>query len=229
MPAVSRCLLILIGLLGTGAAGRAGSIVGTVKAAPPPAASGGTGGGAYDSRRYKYVEKVDYDRLRDFVVYIDQAIPGPAQPPAATVVTTTQKDANFDPHVLPVAVGTKVRWPNEDDIFHNVFSMSEPKPFDLEYYKKDRVPEVTFDQVGRVDVHCAIHTKMHCIVLVVPNRFFAKADEKGRFRIPDVPAGTYQVRAWHERFPSKVRQVTVPASGDVTADFVLSIGDLPKH
>lgn len=230
MTAFSRCLLLLhLGLLVTGTAGRAGSIVGTVKAAPPAATAGSTAGGAYDSRRYKYVEKVDYGRLRDFVVYIDQPLPGAAQPPAPTVVTTTQKDANFDPHVLPVAVGTKVRWPNEDDIFHNVFSMSDPAPFDLGYYKKDRVPEVTFDQVGRVDVHCAIHTKMHCIILVVPNRYFAKADDRGRFQIPDVPAGKYRVRAWHERFPSKVMQVTVPATGEVSADFVLSIGDLPKH
>lgn len=211
-----------------GAACRAGSIVGTVRAAAPPTAAGGAAG-AYDSRRYKFVEKIDYERLRDFVVYIDQPVPGPAPAPGTGVVTTTQKDANFDPHVMPVVVGTTVRWPNEDDIFHNVFSMADAAPFDLGYYKKDRVPEVTFDQVGRVDVHCAIHTKMHCIVLVLPNRFFAKADEKGRFRINDVPAGTYKVRAWHERFPSKVVELTVPATGEVSADFVLSVGDLPKH
>ncbi|MDO8543281.1 MAG: carboxypeptidase regulatory-like domain-containing protein [Opitutaceae bacterium] len=207
----------------------AGSIAGTVRAAPPALAANGAGAGAYESRRYKFVEKIDYDRLRDFVVYIDQVVPGAAEAPAEKVVTTTQKDANFEPHVLPVAVGTTVLWPNEDDIFHNVFSMSDPAPFDLGYYKREKVPKVTFERPGRVDVHCAIHTKMHCIILVVPNRFFAKADEKGRFTIAEVPPGTYKVRAWHERFPSKVLGVVVPPAGAAKVDFVLSLGDLPKR
>jgi plastocyanin len=208
----------------------AGSITGAVRAQPP----GGVkpeqaDGGAYESRRYRFVEKIDYATLKDFVVYIDQEVPETAgQKPATATVTTTQKDANFDPHVLPVAVGTTVRWPNEDDIFHNVFSMSDAAQFDLGYYKKDAVKTVSFEKPGRVDVFCAIHSKMHCIVLVLPNRFFAKADERGRFTIPDVPPGTYRVRAWHERFPSKVVELTVPATGEAKIDFALSLGDLPK-
>lgn len=207
----------------------AGSIVGTVRAAPPHSHAAPSGADAYESRRYKFVERVDYDQLRDFVVYIDQVVPGPADVPIERVVTTTQKNANFDPHVLPVTVGTTVLWPNEDEIFHNVFSMSDAAQFDLGYYKREKVPRVTFDKVGRIDVHCAIHTKMHCIILVVPNRFFGKADHRGRFSIPNVPAGTYQVRAWHERLPSKVLAVTVPATGDAKVDFVLSVSDLPKR
>lgn len=78
--------------------------------------------------RYKFAEKLDYDHLRDFVIYIDQPVSEvtPGAPLMAAV--TTQKDASFDPHVLPVAVGTTVKWPNEDEIYHNVFSMSDPKP-----------------------------------------------------------------------------------------------------
>ncbi|HVS50994.1 MAG TPA: carboxypeptidase regulatory-like domain-containing protein [Opitutaceae bacterium] len=219
------------GLFVAAALGRAGTIAGTVRGVPPAHADApGAGGDAYESRRYKYVEKIDYDHLRDFVVYIDQELPAaaPATPTLATV-TTTQRDANFDPHVLPVAVGTTVRWPNEDDIFHNVFSMSDAKPFDLGYYKKEKTPEILFDRVGQVDVFCAIHSKMHCIILVVPNRFFAKADAQGRFAISDVPAGTYRVKAWHERLPAKVETVVVPASGEARVDFVLSLGDLPKY
>jgi len=208
-----------------------GTISGTVRAAPPiaPGATPGEGGDAYSSRRYKFVEKIDYAHLRDFVVYVDQEVPGPVQPPGEKVVTTTQRDANFDPHVLTVAVGTTVRWPNEDDIFHNVFSMSEAKEFDLGYYKKEKVPKVTFDHVGRVDVFCAIHSRMHCIVLVVPNRFFATTDAHGRFEIPGLPPGTYKLRAWHERLPGRTVEVTVPAHGDVNADIVLSVGELPKY
>ena len=207
-----------------------GSIVGSVRAVPPRGDAGSAAGGAYESRRYKYVEKIDYDQLRDFVVYIDQPMSdlSPTSVPGQTV-KTTQKDANFEPHVLPVVVGGSVRWPNEDDIFHNVFSMSEVKEFDLDYYKKEKVPEVRFDRVGRVDVFCAIHPKMHCIILVVPNPFFAMADEKGRFAIKNVPAGTYKVRAWHERMPAQTRDVVVPESGEVRIDFALGVSGLPKY
>ena len=214
------------------ATGFAGSILGTVRALPPRDDAGGQSAvaGAYESRRYKYVEKIDYAQLRDFVVYVDQ--PMSEVLPAAMAgqtVKTTQKDANFEPHVLPVVVGSSVRWPNEDDIFHNVFSMSDAKEFDLKYYKKEKVPEVLFDRVGRVDVFCAIHPKMHCIILVVPNPFFASTDEKGRFVIKNIPPGTYKVRAWHERVPSQTREIVVPATGDARFDFALGFGELPKY
>jgi plastocyanin len=222
----------MTGILAVAAAScHAGSIVGTVRATPPAAATEQAGGNsAYESRRYKFVEKIDYEKLRDFVVYIDQPMSDVVPPERRDeVVKTTQKDANFEPHVLPVVVGTTVRWPNEDDIFHNVYSTSDAKEFDLGYYKKDKVPEVRFDRVGRIDVFCAIHSKMHCIILVVPNPFFAKADDKGRFTIPNLPAGTYKLKAWHERFPSKTIEVTVPATGEAKVDLTLSLGELPKY
>jgi hypothetical protein len=140
-----------------------------------------------------------------------------------------QKDAAFEPHVLPIAVGTSVKWPNEDDIYHNVFSMSETKEFDLGLYGRERTPVIVFDQVGRVDVFCGIHTSMHCIILVLPNPYFAMADARGRYVIKDVPAGTYRLKAWQERVPSQVKEVTVPADGEVTVDFVLGFSELPKY
>ena len=220
-------VLILI-FLAALARGVAGTIAGTVRATAPSGPPDQAGSGAYESRRYKFAEKLDYDRLRDFVIYIDQpvATAAPSHPRLAAV--TTQKDASFDPHVLPVEVGTTVRWPNDDDIYHNVYSISDAKAFDLGFYKKEKVPEQTFDQLGKVDVFCAIHTKMHCIILVVPSPFFATADARGHFTIKDVPAGTYKLRAWHERFPSQAREIVVPADGEVRVDFVLGVGELPK-
>jgi plastocyanin len=224
----ARRFLVLLLLGPFAVAGlRAGSIVGSVHAEPPPEPPGqAAGAGNYSSRRYRYVEKIDYSQLRDFVVNVEQ-LPGGAAPKEPLAVTT-QKDANFEPHVLPISVGTTVRWPNEDDIFHNVFSSSEVKEFDLGYYKKEATPEVVFDKVGRVDVFCAIHTKMHCIILVLPNPYFSPVDAKGRYTIRNVPAGTYRVRAWHERLPSEIKDVVVPADGEVKVDFVLGVGNLPK-
>ena len=204
-----------------------GTITGTVTARGAEEA-GSAGGGNYASRRYKFAEKIDYDRLEDFVIYIDQPMPavaGAKEEPAKVV----QKDAAFEPHVLPVAAGTTVRWPNEDDIFHNAFSMSDTKEFDLGLYKKEKEPALVFDKPGRVDVFCGIHSKMHCIVLVVPNRYFAIADARRRFTIRDVPAGTYKLRAWHERLPARTVEVVVPETGEVTVDMVLGLGELPKY
>ena len=204
----------------------AGTITGTVTGRGAPGASGGGGGDKYASRRYKFVERVDYAKLTDFIVYVDQV---PATPPPPGKATVVQKDAAFEPRVLAISVGSTVLWPNEDDIYHNVFSMSEPREFNLGLYSaKEAPPAITFDRTGRVDVFCSIHTKMHCIVLVLPNPWFALSDARGRFVIRDVPAGTYKLRAWHERLPSATKEIIVPAEGEVSVDFVLGLEALPK-
>ncbi len=206
----------------------AGTITGRVQArSVTDTGNGADAGGAYGSRKYKFLEKVDYGALREFVVYIDQveaAPPGPA--PKATV---TQRDGAFVPHVLPIVAGTVVDWPNADDVFHNVFCMSESTPFDLGLYKKGEAGKsVVFPKPGRMEVFCSIHTKMTCIVLVLPNPWFALASENGTYSIPNVPPGTYRLRAWHERLPSKVKDIVVPASGAVEVDFVLGLGSASK-
>ena len=207
----------------------AGTIVGRVRAESRPEVKEDIETGKYESRKYKFIERIDYNALKDFVVYIDQ--PGltasaAAQPPVNIII---QKDGTFKPHVLPVLVGTTVEWPNKDDIYHNVFSMSDPKPFDLGIYKSREVKRVTFDKPGRVDVFCSIHTKMNCVVLVLENPYFASTDPKGNFRIENVPPGTYQLKAWHERLPANTKSVTVKDTGETFIEFVLSVTGLPRY
>ena len=182
------------------------------------------GGDKYASRKFKFVERVEYDTLRDFVVSLEG--PGPARPAGAAPVrqVVTQKGALFSPRVLAVAAGTIVEWPNDDDIFHNVFSISEAKEFDLGLYKQPEVKRVTFDRPGRVDILCSIHTQMSAVVLVLENAFFAKTDEAGSYAIRGLPAGRYTFRAWHERLPSVRREIVVPEKGEVRLDFVLGPG-----
>jgi plastocyanin len=221
-------------LLGTFAAGPAfaGTIVGTVNAQGKAGAGSDLVGGKYDSREFKFVERVNYAELRDFVVYLQGPLaekPAPPEKPVQVLTKrVTQKGAMFVPHVLPVVVGTTVEWPNNDDVLHNVFSFSEPKPFDLGLYKSPDVGRVTFDKPGRVDVFCSIHTRMSCIILVLENPFFAVTNEKGHYKIPDVPAGSYKLRAWHERLPATLVEVKVPEIGEVRADFTLGLDNLPK-
>jgi plastocyanin len=214
-----------------GAVARAGDITGTVRAQGKPGTGQDAPEGRYTSHEFKFVERVDYSAMRDFVVYIDGPL---TNAPAATnalaevsTVKVSQKRAMFTPHILPVMVGTTVEWPNKDDIYHNVFSYSEAKSFDLGLYKDPVVKSVTFDQPGQVDVFCSIHANMSCVVLVLQNPYFAVSDEQGGYTIKNVPPGTYRLKAWHERLPSQSLEITVPETGAVKADFTLGITGLP--
>ena len=208
-----------------------GTISGTVHAEGKPEAAADAQCGKYDSRQFKFVERIDYSQMHDFIVYIEGPVAGKVMPPEkpARVETkrVTQKGAMFYPHVLPVLVGTTVEWPNNDDILHNVFSFSEACQFDLGLYKSPSKGEsVRFEKPGRVDVFCSIHTRMSCIVLVLENPYFAATNDKGVYFIPNVPAGTYKLKAWHERLPSQIKEIIVPESGDLKVDFTLGIKNL---
>lgn len=229
-----KTLLPILLLLALPFAGAGGSITGTVRAEPRPGTEPDAAADKYGSRKYKFAERVEYATLHDFVVSIEGPVGSNmvATPKVVSVDTrrVAQKGAMFTPHVLPVVAGTWVEWPNNDEIFHNVFSLSDVKQFDLGLYKNNP-PEkrVLFDKAGRVDVFCSIHANMHCVVLVLENPYFAVTDDRGRFAITNVPAGTYQLKAWHERLPAQVRPITVSKDGEVRADFTLSVTNLPKY
>ena len=211
-------------LLAFGSAGFAGTIIGTIRGQGPPGASQAGPAGKYESRKYKFADRILYTDLKDFVVFIDE----PSDQGSIStnkIPIVTQKDATFRPHVLPVRVGTTVEWPNEDDIFHNVFSISESNPFDLGLYKHPSIKEKRFATPGRVDVFCAIHRDMHCIVLVLETPYFAVADQKNRYAITNVPAGKYRLKGWQERLPSRTNEVIVPENGEVRVDFILGFSD----
>ncbi len=220
-------------ILAAGAAA-GGTIIGHVQAE----GKSGTGAdaaspGSYAKFKYKFAEKVDYSDMHDFVVSVEGSFgTNNFSTNTLEVVTTriAQKGAMFSPHILPVMIGTKVEWPNNDDIYHNVFSMSDNKAFDLGLYKGNPPDKfIVFDKPGRVDVFCSIHANMHCVVLVLPNPYFALTDDGGDYKISDVPSGTYQLKAWSERVPADEQKIVVPTNGTVRADFTLSIKNLPTH
>ncbi len=223
-------LAVLVQLIAQPALG--GTITGTVSAEGKAGTEKTGGGDAYGSRKYKFLKQVNYDEMREFVVFIDGITLTNLPVTNVTHVTTlkvAQSGAVFSPHVLPVLAGTTVEWPNNDDIYHNVFSVSDAAQFDLGLYKGNP-PEkrVAFATPGKADVYCSIHEDMHCIVLVMSNPYFSATDSKGRYTIPNVPPGKYKLKAWHERLPADVQEITVPESGEVKVDFTLTIKNLPK-
>jgi plastocyanin len=133
--------------------------------------------------------------------------------------TMTQKDERFVPHVLPILRGATVEFPNEDDIFHNVFSLSGARRFDLPKYPAGSSRSVTFPREGVVNVFCHIHTDMSAVVLVLDNPYFVKPGEDGRFSLAGVPPGDYVLVAWHERIKPVRQRVSVVAGQATTVSF----------
>lgn len=163
--------------------------------------------------------------LRNVVIYL-QADPGIASPAAAdtAIGVMSQSGERFDPHILPVIQGTRVEFPNYDDIYHNVFSLSRASTFDLGRYPKGATKSVTFTKPGIVQVFCHIHADMSGIVVVLPNRFYAVPDSAGRFTLSDVPPGDYTVVGWHERTRPVQHRVRVTAGGTTQVNFKLPLG-----
>jgi len=130
-----------------------------------------------------------------------------------------QRGEQFSPRVLAITVGTTVDFPNNDITFHNVFSLSRVKHFDLGRYKPGKTGAVVFDQPGIVPVFCDIHSHMSAYILVFSHPFFSLTDDNGDYAISGIPPGTYTVLVWSELGRAQPRQVTLSGSETVEADF----------
>ncbi len=156
------------------------------------------------------------------VVYLEVAPQAAFESPPARNAQMDQRDEIFVPYVLAITAGSAVAFPNNDDIYHNVFSLSGTKRFDLGRYAAGRWKSVLFDRPGVVRVFCEIHSHMTAFILVFAHRFFDTTDDSGRYRIEDVPPGTYELTAWADGKVRASRPVTVPErGGTVEADFVI--------
>jgi hypothetical protein len=133
-----------------------------------------------------------------------------------------QTNETFVPHLLAIVAGTTVDFPNNDEIYHNVFSLSRARRFDLGRYAAGRSKSVRFDTPGIVRVFCDIHAHMSAYILVFAHRYFAVTDDQGSYRIDNVPPGAYTVVAWNETTPQESRRVAVPeGGGEVELNLVL--------
>lgn len=129
------------------------------------------------------------------VVYLEGKFPKASPPPVQQVIQTNY---TFVPALLPIQVGTKVEFPNQDQAFHNIFSYSPAKRFDLGRYRpEDRpIPSQTFDKPGLISLRCDIHEHMRAVILVLDTPHFTTTDTEGKFKLTGLPQGSYTLKAW---------------------------------
>lgn len=153
------------------------------------------------------------------VVYLEGSFPKAGALPMKQI---TQKDLMFTPTLLPVRVGTKVEFPNlEDDIYHNIFSYSPAKRFDLGRYRPDEkpIPSQVFDVAGLVTLRCDIHEHMRALVLVLDTPHFVVTDNDGRYRLNGLPAGRYTLKAWVDSRVTHEKPVDLKSGSALHVDF----------
>jgi plastocyanin len=172
------------------------------------------------SRSVQSVVLAPESELRHVVVYVKDA-PRTAVPVMHAEIR--QRNENFVPRVVAVTVGSTVDFPNDDAIYHNVFSLSRTKTFDLGRFPKGKSRGERFDKPGLVKVFCQIHSHMSATVLVFDHPWFTIPDEEGTFELPAVPAGTHQITAWHERLGDTTMELRVEPGRPAAIDFVLPV------
>lgn len=152
------------------------------------------------------------------VVYLEGGFGAATTEP---VTRMEQKDLVFVPRLLPVQVGTRVEFPNLDDTFHNIFSYSRAKRFDLGRYRSAEVPvpSVVFDEPGLVTLRCDIHEHMRGVILVLPTPHFTITDLAGNFRLENLPAGTYRLKAWLSSKTTLERTIELKTGETVRVDW----------
>jgi plastocyanin len=175
---------------------------------------------AYPSRSVPRPALAAASELRHVVVYLQDA---PARDSPPVTVAIMQRGENFIPKVVAVPVGSTVEFPNDDPIYHNVFSLSRAKAFNLGRYPRGKSRSQRFDAPGIVKVFCEIHSHMSATVMVFNHPWFAVPDDDGSFALPAVPLGDREITAWHERLGDTTLPVRVIAGRPSSADFILPV------
>ncbi len=187
----------------------AATVQGTITVKPAPARR--------VANRYVGAASPTTQQALPVIVYLR----GAGLPTAKTAVRApvmAQRDTAFSPALLVVARGSTVSFQNGDPFYHNVFSYSKTKRFDLGRFPKPETKAVAFDKAGAVDIFCEIHSSMRGVVLVVETDFHDAVSSTGTYALRDVPPGKWELVIWHADRGQKVQAITVPASGVLTVN-----------
>ncbi len=163
--------------------------------------------------------------LQNVVVYLKDARHSGPLPIEHKIVR--QEREVFFPRVLAVTRGSTVEFPNGDPVFHNVFSLSGARTFDLGRYPQGKMKAVTLTKPGLVKVFCDIHSHMSASILVLDHPYFTVPAADGTFTLRDLPAGTYSLVGWHERVGERVARVEVLPGGRASVSLTLPVDEAP--
>lgn len=217
-------LAMLVAAVPAGQAPDSGSIGGRVRitrglpgAALPSA--------AYPTRAVRSHETHPIPEIKNVVVSLKNVNFRGALPPRRAELH--QDHETFVPHVLAVTRGSTVDFPNDDPIYHNVFSLSTARQFNLGRFPQGQSKSETFNNTGIVKVYCDIHSHMSATILVFDHPFFAVPRDDGSFEIPNLPPAEYTVAGWHERVGERVLTVRVERGRRTTIDLSLPITETP--
>jgi plastocyanin len=165
-----------------------------------------------------------FERSR-VAIYLEGRLPAAEMPASPIVPRMEQTNRRFSPEMVVIQAGSKVSFPNNDPVFHNVFSLSGPKSFDLGNYAKGDTRMVMFPEPGIVYVNCHLHSNMGATIVVAPNRWNTQADGAGRFALHDVPPGKYTIVAWHKAAGFFRQTVVIGAGRDERVEFLIPIDE----
>ncbi len=188
---IAVVVALVLGLAFPARTRHAGDVTGTVRL---PALKKG--------KKATYPGNASSERVRGPAIVFIDGVKGDFKPPADKAVIE-QKGRQFLPAALAVLKGTTVSFPNLDDEYHNAFSRSEAKQFDLGRYATNETRDVACDKLGLIRIRCEIHTNMHAVIAVLDNPYFAITDANGAFTIKGVPEGRYKIYAFHEDYEPK--------------------------
>ncbi len=146
--------------------------------------------------------------LADVVIYLEPAAGVPADLPAEPDAVVAQEGMQFVPYLTTIRVGTRVSFPNRDNMEHHVKSFSEAKPFELKIYSAGTPAPITFDKIGMVGLNCLLHDWMRGFIYVVDTPYFANTDRTGVATVVDLPEGKYEARAWHPDMSTYIAPLT---------------------
>jgi plastocyanin len=167
-------------------------------------------------------DPIAFERSR-VVVYLEGRVPKPTVTVPPLIARIEQKDRRFTTETLVIQAGSKVSFPNFDPIFHNVFSLSRTKVFDLGNYSMGETRVVTFNEPGIVYVNCHLHSNMTATIVVAPNQWNVKVNRDGTFELHDVPPGKYTIIAWHKAAGSFRQPVEVVGGHGAHIEFLIPL------
>lgn len=157
------------------------------------------------------------------VIWIEGNGPSKSSGISGRPASMQQANRRFEPDMVVIPAGGTVAFPNMDPIFHNVFSLSKPKSFDLGNYPKGDSRTVVFPKPGIVYVNCHLHPNMAGVIVVTPNAWYAKVPKDGNFSIRDVAPGNYTIVAWHKAAGFIRREIQVADGHENAVNFLVPI------